>query len=94
MPIIQRELMPRTAVALLAVVFAVVSSGALAYSKRTRATADADVRQLMRLLDTDKSSRISKDEFLQFMAQKFDRLDADKSGKLDAKECRAVASRQ
>ena len=72
--------------ALVAVQFAVASSTALAYSKRTRAAANADVRQLIRLFDTDKSGSISKDEFLQFMAQKFDRLDADKSGQLDAKE--------
>jgi Ca2+-binding EF-hand superfamily protein len=72
--------------ALVAVQFAVASSTALAYSKRTRATANADARQLIRLFDTDRSGSISKDEFLQFMAQKFDRLDADKSGQLDAKE--------
>ena len=78
--------MPKTAVAVLAVIFAAMSSGAHAYSKRTRAAANADVRQLIRLFDTDKSGSISKDEFLQFMAQKFDRLDADKSGQLDAKE--------
>ena len=79
--------MLRTAVALLAVAFAVASSSAaLAYSKRTRAIANTDVRQLMRLMDTDKNGSISKDEFMQFMAQKFDRLDADKSGQLEAKE--------
>lgn len=79
--------MLRTAVALLAVAFAVASSSAaLAYGKRTRAIANTDVRQLMRLMDTDKNGSISKDEFMQFMAQKFDRLDADKSGQLEAKE--------
>ena len=37
-------------------------------------------------MDTDKSGKISKQEFMNFMAAEFDRLDADKSGELDVKE--------
>ena len=37
-------------------------------------------------MDIDKSGKVSKKEFLDFMAAEFDRLDSDKSGELDVKE--------
>jgi Ca2+-binding EF-hand superfamily protein len=37
-------------------------------------------------MDTDKNGKISKKEFMDFMAAEFDRLDKDKSGELDPKE--------
>ncbi|MGD0796450.1 MAG: EF-hand domain-containing protein [Acidobacteriaceae bacterium] len=45
-----------------------------------------DVTQLLQLMDTDKDGKISKKEFMDFMAAEFDRLDTDKSGELDPKE--------
>jgi hypothetical protein len=45
-----------------------------------------DVKQLLLLLDADKNGKISKKEFMDFMAAEFDRLDKDKSGELDANE--------
>ena len=45
-----------------------------------------EVKELLRLMDTDKSGKISKKEFMDFMSAEFDRLDKDKSGELDAKE--------
>jgi|HubBroStandDraft_1064217.scaffolds.fasta_scaffold836162_1 hypothetical protein len=45
-----------------------------------------EVKQLLLLMDTDKNGRISKAEYMKFMADEFDRLDKDKSGELDAKE--------
>jgi hypothetical protein len=47
--------------------------------------ADA-VKQLLLLMDTDKNGRISRQEWMNFTAAEFDRLDADKSGELDVKE--------
>jgi hypothetical protein len=47
---------------------------------------DVDVKQLLLLIDTDKNGRISRKEFMDFMAAEFDRLDTDKSGELDIKE--------
>jgi len=47
---------------------------------------DAQVKQLMLLMDTDKTGKISKTEWMNFMSAEFDRLDKDKTGELDAKE--------
>ena len=45
-----------------------------------------EVTQLVLLMDADKNGKISKQEYLNFMAAEFDRLDKDKSGELDIKE--------
>jgi Ca2+-binding EF-hand superfamily protein len=45
-----------------------------------------EVKQLVLMMDTDKSGKISKKEFMDFMSAEFDRLDKDKSGELDVKE--------
>ena len=37
-------------------------------------------------MDTDKDGKISRKEFMNFMAAEFDRLDTDKNGELDPKE--------
>jgi Ca2+-binding EF-hand superfamily protein len=44
------------------------------------------VRQLLLMMDTDKSGKISKQEWMAYMSAEFDRLDTDKSGQLDPKE--------
>jgi len=44
------------------------------------------VKQLLLLMETDKSGKISKAEFLKFMEAEFERLDKRKSGTLDVKE--------
>lgn len=48
--------------------------------------ADKKVEQLIRLIDKDRSGQVSKEEFLQFMGEEFDRIDADKSGTLTRTE--------
>jgi Ca2+-binding EF-hand superfamily protein len=48
--------------------------------------AQEEVKQLLLLMDTDNSGKISRQEFMNFMAAEFDRLDTDKSGELDIKE--------
>ena len=45
-----------------------------------------EVKQLVLMMDTDKSGKVSKREFMDFMSAEFDRLDTDKSGELDVKE--------
>ncbi len=45
-----------------------------------------EVKQLLLLMDTDQNGKISKQEYMKFMAAEFDRLDKDKSGELDPKE--------
>jgi Ca2+-binding EF-hand superfamily protein len=80
--------MNRKAIAPIAMslVIGTISSPALALSKRTAATAEKDARQLMRMMDKDMNGVVSKEEFLQFMGQTFDRLDVNKSGTLEPKE--------
>lgn len=50
------------------------------------ALGEDEVKQLLLLMDTDKSGKVSRQEFMNFMAAEFDRLDKDKSGELDVKE--------
>jgi hypothetical protein len=50
------------------------------------ALGEAEVKQLLLLMDADKNGKISKQEFMKFMEAEFERLDKDKSGELDAKE--------
>lgn len=50
------------------------------------ALGEADVKQLLLLMDTNKNGKISKEEYMSFMEKEFDRLDKDKSGELDPQE--------
>jgi hypothetical protein len=43
-------------------------------------------KQLLLLMDTDKNGKVSKQEFMSFMAAEFDRLDINHDGELDVKE--------
>lgn len=45
-----------------------------------------EAKQLVLLMDTDKNGKISRAEFMSFMAAEFDRLDVNKDGELDVKE--------
>ena len=54
--------------------------------EKVLALGEEEVRQLLLLIDTDKSGKISKKEFMDFMEAEFERLDKDKSGELDVKE--------
>jgi Ca2+-binding EF-hand superfamily protein len=49
------------------------------------AAADRDAKRLL-LMDTDKSGKVSKEEFMKFMEAEFERLDVNKDGELDVKE--------
>jgi Ca2+-binding EF-hand superfamily protein len=50
------------------------------------ALGEAEVKQLLLLMDTDENCKISKEEWMKFMEAEFDRLDRDKRGQLDVKE--------
>lgn len=52
----------------------------------TLALGQDEVEQLMLLIAGDKNGKITKEEWMKFMAAEFDRLDKNKSGVLDAKE--------
>jgi Ca2+-binding EF-hand superfamily protein len=85
--------MIRKAITLIATSFVVstISTAALSASRQTAGTADRDVKQLVRLMDKDKNGVVSKEEFMQFMSQTFDRIDVDKNGTLEPKELRQTA---
>ncbi|HUA92288.1 MAG TPA: hypothetical protein VL991_06955 [Terracidiphilus sp.] len=50
------------------------------------AEAEANAKQLLQYMDTDKNGKISKQEWMNFMSVEFDRLDVDHSGQLDPHE--------
>src|ERR1700736_4291278 len=50
------------------------------------ALGENEVKQLLLLMDSDQSGKISKQEWMKFMEAEFDRLDKDKKGQLDVKE--------
>lgn len=52
------------------------------------ALANEEVRELLLLMDTDKSGRVSRQEWMNFMEAEFNRLDKDGSGELDLEELR------
>jgi hypothetical protein len=50
------------------------------------AAAQSPALKLLKLMDTDKSGKVSRAEFMSFMAAEFDRLDTNHDGELDVKE--------
>ena len=50
------------------------------------AIGENEVKQLLLLMDADKSGKISKQEYMKFMEAEFDRLDTNHNGELDVKE--------
>ena len=84
----------RKFVALISMALAIgsISTSAFAVSKGTAAAAAADVRALVRMMDRDQNGAVSRDEFLQYMGQAFDRLDINRSGQLEAAEVRPLAT--
>ena len=86
--------MTRYAIALAGMlVVAGTASHALAQrSSRTAATADKDVQQLIRLMDADMNGTVSKDEFMNYMSQTFDRLDVNRNQQLEPNELRPFSA--
>jgi hypothetical protein len=50
------------------------------------AAANDHVKELLLLMDADKSGRISKQEWMHFMEAEFNKLDRDGNGELDRQE--------
>jgi hypothetical protein len=46
-------------------------------------------KDLLLLIEPDKNGKISKQAWMRFMGEEFDRLDKDKKGELDAQELRS-----
>jgi len=45
-----------------------------------------DAKKLLLLMDKDKSGKISREEYMNYMAEEFERLDINHDGQLDVKE--------
>jgi len=57
-----------------------------AFSGRTATQAASDVRHLLQMMDADKNGVISKEEFMNFMSQTYDRLDVNRNEQLEPSE--------
>jgi Ca2+-binding EF-hand superfamily protein len=55
-----------------------------------KSIAEANAKQIMLLMDTDKDGRISKKEWMDFMSAEFDRLDTDHNGFIDQHDLMAT----
>jgi hypothetical protein len=72
-------------------VLAVLATASLAQDRTNPLEkADPQVMQLLQLMDKNQNGKISRDEFMSFMAAEFDRLDVDHNGELDLKELKAL----
>jgi hypothetical protein len=47
---------------------------------------EIEAKKLLLLMDADRNGKVSRAEFMTFMAAEFDRLDTNKDGELDVKE--------
>src|ERR1700688_2282050 len=50
------------------------------------AAGEENAKRLLLLMDKDQNGKVSKEEFMNFMAAEFERLDVNKDGQLDVKE--------
>lgn len=53
---------------------------------RNLAAGESNVKQLLLLMDQDRSGKVSRAEYMRFMEEEFNRLDVNKDGELDVKE--------
>jgi hypothetical protein len=57
-----------------------------AQDQQKLAAAEVMAKELLLLIDTDKSGKVSKKEWMTFMEREFSRLDVNKDGELDVRE--------
>ncbi len=50
------------------------------------AAGEKEAKKMLLLMDSDKSGKVSKQEFMSFMEAEFERMDVNKDGELDVKE--------
>ncbi len=67
-------------------VVAPTSAAEKAEQEKKLAVATEAAKQLLLVMDTDKSGKISKQEWMKFMEAEFDRLGTNHDGELDVKE--------
>ena len=47
---------------------------------------EVEAKRLLLLMDRDQSGKVSRQEFMSFMEEEFERLDINKDGELDVQE--------
>ena len=57
--------------------------------QNTLALGEGAVKDILLLMEPDKNGKISKQSWMRFMGEEFDRLEKDKKGELDAQELRS-----
>jgi hypothetical protein len=55
--------------------------------------ATENVKEILLVMDTGRNGKITREQWMKFMATEFDRLDRDKSGMLDPKKIRLEKER-
>jgi Ca2+-binding EF-hand superfamily protein len=54
--------------------------------EKNLAIGEAEAKRMLVLMDKDRNGKVSKQEFMSFMEEEFERLDKNKDGELDVKE--------
>src|ERR1700683_1762037 len=56
------------------------------HKAKNLAAGEVEAKRLLLLMDRDQSGKVSKQEFMAFMEEEFQRLDINKDGELDVQE--------
>jgi hypothetical protein len=56
------------------------------HKAKNLAAGEVEAKRLLLLMDRDQSGKVSKQEFMSFMEEEFQRLDINKDGELDVQE--------
>jgi EF hand len=75
------------------IVAAIGSQAALGVDPTKVESGLSQTKQLLKLMDADRSGKVSKQEFMHYMEAEFDRLDVNKDGELDVKELNGLRFR-
>ncbi len=62
------------------------SQPAATFDEKKLVAGEKEAKRMLLLMDTDKSGKVSRKEFMTFMEIEFERLDVNKDGELDVKE--------
>ncbi|HXZ02822.1 MAG TPA: hypothetical protein VEI03_22725 [Stellaceae bacterium] len=65
---------------------ALAGTALAADSDQSLAAGEAHAKRLLMLMDKDKNGKVSRQEFMNFMSEEFNRLDINKDGELDVSE--------
>jgi Ca2+-binding EF-hand superfamily protein len=81
-------------VLLVAPIGAIPQKAAAPQPKDKLALAQNEAEQLLLLMDTDKTGKVTKQQWMRMMEAEFDRLDKTKAGAIDVKEIERSRSKR